>query len=348
MPIPVRLGTPAEPTPETPVIPEFARWRRSEIIWTAANGSSVLLTGDISGWNSGVIVQPGIKGFDAPPYDLQLEEYPSLDGSVYRGVRAQARELMIPLFIWAPDRPGLLELKRRVVNLFNPKRGLGTLRVTEGDGSSRVIRCFYASGLEGDEQEAAQFTWCKFGLVLQAPDPFWYGDNISLTFDRSSANIVNFYDGRGVRDGEQIITPGPFFGMHISSDTPPGGTSQISISGDEDTWPLWTITGYRGSRVVLNNETTNKSFILEYEADHTETGKVIRIDSRPGRKWVYEGQMVNGEFIRETNLWPYLESRDLWPIPEGDSRASIEIHAIPASEPRGTVVLEYEPKFLGA
>jgi hypothetical protein len=348
MPIPVRLGIPIDPGPEAPEIPEIQRWRRSEITWTSANGSSVLLTGDISGYNSGVVVQPGIKGFDAPPYDLQLEEYPSLDGSIYRGVRTQVREIMIPLFIWAPDRPKLLAIKRRVLNLFNPKRGLGILRVTEGDGSSRFIRCYYASGLEGDEQDAGQFTYCKFGLVLQAPDPFWYGDLISLKFDRSTPSTVSFYDGRGTRNGEPIIDPSPFFGMHVSTDVPSESSSQISISGDEDTWPLWSVTGYKGAGITLNNETTGRSFQLTYEADNSDNGKVVVIDTRPGRKWVYEGAVSDGKFIRETNLWPYLEARDLWPIPEGTSAARIQILAIPGSEPKGTVTLDYEPKFLGA
>ncbi|MEV2279179.1 phage tail domain-containing protein [Nocardiopsis sp. NPDC049922] len=348
MPIPVRLDVPVDPGPETPDIPAIERWRRSEITWTSGNGGSVLLTGDISGWNAGVVVQPGIKGFDAPPYDLQLEEFPSLDGSYYRGVRAQHRELMIPLFMWAPDRRRLLEIKRRVLNLFNPKKGLGTLRVTEGDGSSRTIRCYYASGLEGDEQDAGQFTYCKFGVVLQAPDPFWYGDNISLVFDRSTPNTVNFYDGRGVRNGEPVITPEPFLGMHISTDVPSQSSIQISISGDEDTWPLWTIKDYKGAGVTLNNETTGESFHLSYEADNTTNGKVIRVDTRPGKKWVYEGVMNGVEFTRETNLWPHLEARDLWPIPEGESSARIQIHAIPGSEPKGTVALDYMPKFLGA
>lgn len=346
MPIPVGVVEPITPTPDIPTIPEPEFWSRSVITWTSATGESVVLTGDISGNNTGVVVEQGVKGFDAPPYELQLEEYPSLDGSVFRGVRASTREIMLPLFLWAPDRRRLLDLKRRILRLFNPRKGEGVLRVTEHDGSSRFIRCFYASGLEGDEQDAGGFTWTRYGVVLRAKDPYWYGDKITLTFDRSSPNTVNFYDGRGVRGGETIITPSPFLGLHISSDYPNAAETLIAISGDDDTWPVWTITGYRGSQIILSNVSTGSSFVLSYESD--DPTKVIRIDTRPGRKWVYEGVIQNGQFIREKNLWPYLEARDLWPIPVGESRATVEIRPIEGTQPGGVVVMEYEPRFLGA
>src|SRR5699024_2183236 len=133
-------------------------------------------------------------------------------------------------FLWAPDRPKLLDLKRGILSIFNPRKGPGVLRVTEGDGSRRNLTCYYSGGLEGDEQDAGQFTYCKFGLVLQAPDPYWYGNTVRLFFDRSAPNVVNFFDGRGVKDGEEITVPQPFLGMHISSDVPADSESRITIS----------------------------------------------------------------------------------------------------------------------
>lgn len=336
MPIPALLSV-VNPPDAPPVIPVFSRWNRSVITWTPATQNPVLLTGDISGYHAGVVVQPGIKGFDNPPFDLDLDELPALDGSSFRFVRATTRELMLPLFLWAPNRELLLEVKRNILKAFNPKKGPGILQVTEGDGSSRSIGCFYSSGLEGDEGDGAGFTYCKFGLILKAPVPFWYGDQITIPFDISEPVHVNFYNLDGTHG---FMNPG----LHISTSQFDPTGAIISTSGDVDSWPVWKVTCTKTSQFLLNNLTTGDSLVLNH--DFGATGDTVTIDTNPGVKTVVSA--------RDGNVWSELgPSPKLWPIPDGDSEVQIKLlrgDTYPPGADRavGHVELSYRPQYLGA
>lgn len=340
-------GTPDNPgTPEVVVAPSV----RSAIYWIASDKTEVLLTGDITGTASGIIVQPGIKGFDAPPYNLALDDLPALDGSAYRNVRATTRELFVPLFLWAPSRGQLVKLKRDLVSRFNPKKGIGTLKVVETDDdgnlSSRFIDCFYSGGMEGDEQEGYGFTFCTFGVILQAPDPYWYGEKqIPAPTGLAGKPPVNFFTGKD-RGAAGELT-GPFLpNVHLSQQNQPNNQYLIAVNGDVPSWPVWTITGANCDRFTLTrvgqSGEPDAALILNYT--FPAGGDVVIIDTRPGYKTVRNSA--------GTNLWPNLgPNPHLWFLKEGSNNVLIQLSLIGGGSPvtiTGNAKLEFYPRYLGA
>lgn len=319
---------------------------RTAISWIDAIGHEVMLTGNISGDSAGIIVQPGIKGFDAPPYTLNLDELPALDGAAIRSVRATSREIFLPLFLWAPTRGQLVNLKRALVARLVPKFGKGVLKVVETDDSgnltARYIDCYYSGGMEGDEQDAGQFTYCTFGVILKAPDSWWYGDSISKAFNLAGASPVNFFTGKA--RGSVNETTGAFLpfaglsGVWVATGVP----QTISIVGDVETWPVWTLIGKGGAQFTMQNLTTGKGLVLNY--DFTANGDVVTIDTRPGIKTA-----VNSA---GTNVWQYFgPNPKLWEFLPGDNSVSFALTlagGASSTSITGNIGLSYKPRFSGA
>lgn len=353
MPIPAkRLETPNPPelpdTPEVPLPPSV----RSAISWISPAGSEVMLTGDISGVAAGVIVTPGIKGFDAPPYALTLDDLPALDGSAFRHVRATVRELFLPLLLWAPTRGRLVALKRDLLAQMNPKQGAGTLKVAEtsdaGATDTRFIDCYYSGGLEGDDQDGAGFTYCQFGVTFQCPDPYWYGPAISpdVPIKVGSVKPVNFFTGKKRGEPDEEV-PGPWYpALHLSASSyiPPGGYV-IANPGDIESWPVWTIKAANATAVTLTviyPDGSSKRLRLSYTfADYSDP---VTIDTRPGRKLIY-----NSAGPAAGNLWSRTgPNPQLCPFMSGVNRVRAVFDAEGVGDLRAEVTYSFNPRYLGA
>ncbi|TDD97175.1 phage distal tail protein [Actinomadura rubrisoli] len=358
MPIPVPgVDTPTPGNPNNPgggggvspaIPPSYRRrisWIYPAITADVSSRSEILLTGDISGNNTGIIVQPGIKGFDAAPYELTLDKLPALDGSVPRHVRADVREVMLPLFLWAPDRTSLLVLKRDLLVALDPAKGMGTLAVVETDGlgneSVRYLDCYYAGGLEGDESEGYDFVCLIYGLVLQAPDPMWYGPKIApSTPDRFSSTVpVNFFTGkpRGAPD-EHI---GAFFPVHLSKSTyVEDKTYTVQNPGDRDAWPVWRVFGTGAKNVSITEISTGKGIVVAYNfASDSDT---VTIDTRPGFKTITNSAGLN--------LWPNTATGTaMFQIAPGANRIRLDFEPATETSVVNTFVFySFYPRYLGA
>lgn len=315
---------------------------RSSISWIDSRNNEVILTGNVVGGTAGIIVSPGIKGFDAPPYTLSIDELPAQDGAAFRSVRATARELFVPLFLWAPTRGQLVNLKRDLVSRLIPKFGKGILKVVETDDfgvlSARYIDCYYSSGMEGDEQDAGQFTYCNFGLILKAVNPWWYGNPITAGYNLANITPVNFFTGKAKGVAGNFL---PFSGLsNVWLAT--GAPQTITIAGDVETWPVWTITGKGGAQFTLSNLTTGKSLTLNY--DFTATGDTVTIDTRPGVKTA-----VNSA---NANVWQYFgPNPKLWEFLPGDNQVSFALTlagGATSANISGNVSFTYRPRYSGA
>lgn len=354
MPIPV-LGVEV-PTPEipgegnNPPVVEIKPSYRRRISWIypamsvdAPTRSEILLTGDISGVRTGIIVQPGVKGLDSAPISLTLDELPALDGSVFRHSRKTTREVMLPLFFWAPDRASLISLKRQILRALDTGDAPGSLSVTEynGDGepSTRYLDCYYTSGMEGDETQGYDFVCQTFGLVVQAPDPFWYASKVTPPApDQFDSTVpVSFFTGLPVN------TPGTgdFFPLHLSKSTYVGDkTYVIANPGDIDAWPVWSIKGTGAKSVSIEHIASGRTIFLSYS--FASASDVVRIDTRPGFKTLTNSA---GD-----NLWPFAAPEtSMFQLSPGNNDIRIDFE--PATE--GSVVsiqVEYSfyPRYLGA
>lgn len=341
MPIPV-LGVIAPP-PTPPIDdggkPDTTGNARSVITWTTAQGVPMPLTGDISSDNSGVIVQPGLKGFDSPPITLVLDEMPSQDGSAFRSKRSPTRELFIPLFLWAPDRAQYLMLRRSLINAMSPDMGIGTLCVEEPSmGTKRFIRCYLSDGMEGDDTQSLSngYTYGSYGVVLHAPDPYWYGSPLAEVMALSTTPPINFYTGKS--RGAVDESTGPFIvpGLHLSSTYIPSGNRTLTITGGVNSWPVWKVESSGATSFTLWNKTSDKKLILNHAF---AAGDTVTIDSRPGHKTAISQN--SGNVYSELGPDP-----QFWPLLAGVNTVEVNLQGGGLGV-NGTVTLTYEPRYRG-
>lgn len=276
----------------------------------------------------GILMMPGARGLDAPPFLLHYDEIPAIDGAFARHVRAQSREIFLPLYLYGADRSSLLQVRREFLASINPAFGPGRLVLTEGDGSSRFIDAHYVSGAEGDEAtEASGFTWAKYGVILRAMDPYWYsGETVERTFRTNVTDLKPFFDT-------------PFFGLNINRTYALNQSIVLSVSGDVQTWPEWQING-PVSGVHFSREDANGA-VQEFTMDVTLTStQSAYIDTRPGRK---QAVLLDGT---GTNLWDKLgPNPNLWGIQPGENTVTLAVTGTGAGT---SVNLTYRPRFISA
>lgn len=319
---------------------------RSVLTWITPSGEEIPLTGNIEGVNAGVIVQPGLKGFDSPPITLVLDEMPSQDGSLYRSKRAPTRELFVPLFLWAPDRSQFLALRRALVNAMSPDNGIGTLRVDEpSDNSTRFIRCYLAGGMEGDDSTGNGFTYAAYGAVLHAPDPYWYGDTHTVDIELSNVAPINFFTGKNRGDVNEGTGPFIVPGIHLSTVYVPPSGRTLTVDGDVETWPVWTVAGKNATTFTLKNSvidrdgnTVVKALTLNH--DFTAAGDTVTIDSRPGKKTANSVSL--GNVYYELGADP-----SFWSLQSGLNNVEITLSGGGLGV-TGSVLLAYQPRYRGA
>lgn len=276
------------------------------------------VTTQMSDWERGWLLQPGAKGLDMPQYQFTTDESPGIDGYALRSVRAQGKEIILPLAFWANDsRDAYKERRRAFIKSLNPKRGVGTLTLTEPNGAVRTIGAYYANGLEGDEStDAAGERWCINAITFAVPSPYWIGAEQSMSFKSGTGGT--FFPILPVTVGDSQVL----------------GDVTIDNDGDDDAYPVWTIKGPATS-INLTNNTTGATLVLTRTIIATDT---IVIDTRERRQTA----LLNGV----TNLWPDLSSAsDLWPLQEGINACNLTVSG---STSATSVTLSYQPRYLAS
>lgn len=312
MPIPVRYR-PAPPAVITPPPPVAVRWSRTVVSVVGQNGEGEVIpltsTPSDNAWPN-IFMQPGATGLDMPPYLLFSDDSPNLDGSIFRSARASAREIMLPVFMYGVDRQHINQLKRKLFQALNPSRGFCYLRFTEGSNQTRQIACYYKGGMEGAEgTDVAGFTWAKYGLQFTAMDPWFYQDRptstrwnfgIGETFLSTTVSFLPIKVSRGVMGGD-------------------GAGLVLSNPGDIEAWPIWELEGPIKS-FALESPTgeTIRATVQSDGTDAVPAGRVLTIDTRPGKKTVKDDQ--------GTNYWAKLATNpQFWGIQPGETLANINV-----------------------
>ncbi|MFD6490677.1 phage distal tail protein [Streptomyces sp. NPDC060188] len=280
----------------------------------------------LTDWENGWLLQPGAKGLDMPQYSFTTDESPGIDGYALRDVRAQGKEIILPLAFWANDsRQGYLARRRAFIKSLNPKRGVGTLTLTQPDGDVRSIGAYYTGGLEGDESlDAAGERWCINALTFGCPSPYWIGAEVSQTFRAGTSGTFL-----------------PFLPLTVG-DSQVLGAVTVDNDGDDLAYPRWTITG-PATQISLTNTVTDpvtgspvaKVLVLTRTITSADT---IVIDTRERRQTA----VLNGT----TNCWPDLSSAsELWPLEAGVNSLTL---TVTGSTSATSVQLTYQPRYLAA
>ncbi|WP_430376689.1 phage distal tail protein [Streptomyces sp. B1-3] len=281
--------------------------------WTDARGRTTFL----SDWENGWLLQPGIRGLDMPGYDFYTDASPQIDGNALRGVRAQPREVFLPVAFFDTSRAGFVARKRSFLKTLNPYLGPGVLTLTEADGSFRTIEAYYASGAEGDFGETVSgLHWQVVGLTFSCPSPYWLGQSVHLDYGAGATG--NFFPvlPLAVRDSQVL------------------GDTVIDNPGDATSFPVWTIHGPMTS-AVISNSTTGLSFSVTASLGSSD---VLVVDTRER----VQTALLNGT----DDWWPHLDrDSDLWGLMPGENDVSL---ALVGTDSDTVVQLDYQPRFLTA
>lgn len=313
--MPVIIGSPAphEPPPieHPPPRPRPPEPVGPSISWTAVDGTVWPLTG------VGFRALAGWTGLDSPEFQHYLDESPALDGSFYRGSRALMRTIVGPILVEGPDRATALARRRGLIAATNPQLGLGTLTVSEPDGSSRSIQAIRASGMEGDTSEDADgITWAKYPAIFFCPDPYFAGSDQVFTVRPPSS--ISFY---------------PFYPLRLGTSRTFGDLTMPN-AGDAPAWPVWRIDG-PATAITLTNDTTGLTLELVITLS---AGQWVEIDTRPGHKTIRDQAGTN-------RMATIQDGSALWPLLHGDNAVTV---SVTASDDPSLVTATYAARYLSA
>jgi hypothetical protein len=308
------------------------------------DGSTTVLSG-FDG-TSNLFLTKGATGLDMLPWDVQVDEYPALDGEYVRAVRGKAREIFLPLIVYGKNRAEMISHKRRLLRALNPSRYSITLpKLIVADISSsgayeaqREIEVYYASGMEGDEGNDNGLTWGKFGLVLRSQDPFFRDREDTVEQFFTFGEVKNFFPAA---PNSFLSVDGVTGGFQISS--PPQPTSSITVfnRGDVGSYPTWTIVGPLSGDFNLVRAATdyNPEQVLQIKNFSLASGQSATIVTEPG-KLRASGSVGSG--ISWANLGA---NPQFWTIDPGENRLSIT--DLPEGVFPQQLTVSFRPKYLG-
>lgn len=287
------------------------------VTWTSPDGGTVLTLSDFGGNDWGISVLPGATGFGMPDFTYYETSSPSFDGSVVRGVRANPRDVNLPILLWGANRAQCVENYHGLIRAMNPRNGAGTLTVTSADGTSRSLAAYYNGGLQGKDDDAENgMTFMTAVVVLRCPAPFWLGDP-SVTRLQIAYGSTFF----------------PLLPVQLVASSILGSTTLVN-DGDAEAFPIYTITGPVTNPAIAN--ATNGTFITINQT--LLAGETITIDTREGVKTVLKGD--------GTNLYSSMASgSSLAPLQSGSNAMTFTVLGATTNT---SVVISYQNRYLTA
>ena len=207
----------------------------------------------------------GSTGLGLAPVSIASSERLAGDGSIVRGVRYDAREVFIPLYVEAPSTGELSAVRRDLTALLAPHRGPVEVRIKDpATGSDRMIRGYLREGLDGDYGDGFHGFWQTLGLTFECPDPWWLGPErlVSLQVNPGSkpflSNTVEFFP---VMLAQSAVV----------------GEFEVTINGAGPVLPSWEVVG-PGEDLRISNGTD----VIEIDGEF-EAGTSTVIDAATGR-----------------------------------------------------------------
>jgi len=195
--------------------------------WFGPDGSYVDLSANSA--VSGASTLAGYLGTGAAPREAVVQRTPV--GGIPRWSSVPPRPVTWPVFLAGPNPPAFLAAWRGMVRSFTatrPPAGVpvaGKLRVTQSDGTFRELAMVYDDGLDPDRARGYGVTCLTAVIAGTAYDPWWYGpDTVGLIFGATTA--------RSYLAPYETLTP-----------TNTLGVQTVTVAGDVDASPVWSVTG---------------------------------------------------------------------------------------------------------
>ena len=204
---------------------------------TGSNGDTITLDDD-----GDFVLATGVSGFGIPSTEVRIEASAG-NGGTWRFSKRGVREIDLPIVVFGADRGAVETNLRRLARLLQDKNGPTKVTATYSDGSSVYIEAHYTGGAETQFGEDAGFTYCRWVITLQAPQPFWESGQTS------SFSVTSGSTGRGLLP--QLTK------LKVSSSQALGVVNVVN-AGDVETFPVWTVLGPVTDLTITNGSDTFK------------------------------------------------------------------------------------------
>lgn len=253
-----------EPVVTPLVVPPVFTLGRYTFTLQRPDGTSIELSD-----GAGYKVQVGVQGLDDPTLDF-LEHTPAgWDGSIVDSILAEPREVFLPIQMQAQDLISLRRLKQDLTSYLNARRGPVTLKVSLPDASARLIDGYYRPVPGTMDADNWGVSWQNVGIVIRCPQPFWRSE-----FDWKVAWVQ--------QDSRPAILP--ILPLGPADSNALGSANPVTIAGDVETYPVWSITGPL-TECTITDVATGRTFTL---TAGISSGETWIVDTRRGRQGVFD------------------------------------------------------------
>ena len=292
--------------------------------------------------NESIVLQKGAKGLDMPPWDVQVDDFPALDGSFPRASRATQREIFLPLLAYGQTRREMSLAKRRLMKALDPSRILlktPILVVAEADElgnyeARREIEVYYAGGMDGDEGSENDLVTNRFGLILRSTDPFFRARQDTVQEFLTFSNGTPFFP----ESPNKFLSDGVAGGFHLSAGPEFTDSVVVTNPGEVRVFPTWFIVGPIEGPFTLTRAATayNDEQSLVVQSLSLAAGQTLTIVTQPGRLKVQPSVGADAG-------WSALATNpDFWTVDPGENTISIGgLSSNPTS-----VTMTFRPKYL--
>lgn len=181
--------------------------------------------------NDNYVLTTGLRGFGIPAPLLRIDKSAS-DGGVFRFSKRDVRDLDLPIVVLGGDA---LDVESKLRRLSNILRGKVVLKATYETGEAYELNTYFNGGAETQFGDEANQSYCKWGITLQAPQPFWTSAT-PQTFSVAASTAT-----RGLL-GAPAGTTATLSALRVKSSQALGAVG-IENVGDVATPPTWVITG---------------------------------------------------------------------------------------------------------
>lgn len=246
-------------------------------------------------------VQAGADGLDAGPTSLLERRSAGVYGAFAAGFDSDARDVFLPLLMRGTSLTHMAALRRALLDVCRTGQVV-RLVVERPDGSTRWVEGYRVG--DGGSWDAGTWSvhgWQRWGLTLRCPDPWWRSDPVTWPF--------NYSIGGGFF---------PLLPVALSPSRVSGEVSTLSMVGDVESYPTWTLTG-PCTAVTATDMVRGRSW--------TVTGPLLAGQSatvRTDPRLAAEGPLVTGP---DGSSWgSHLAAPfDLWPLGPEAPRIKVEI-----------------------
>ncbi|HZK24239.1 MAG TPA: phage tail domain-containing protein, partial [Oscillospiraceae bacterium] len=137
-----------------------------KFVFTNSKGQSVEFTNDAP------LFMKTYHGTGGSPVDIHTQKSPHQDGEALINTTLEMRDIQLVVAILGNSTSEVMQHRRRLSQVLNPKLGRGKLRFESETGAHEIdVQPNGAPAFPGGEARGALYQECLIELL--APNPFW-------------------------------------------------------------------------------------------------------------------------------------------------------------------------------